>query len=210
MSDRTGVVGALKVLDLFCGRGGWSGPFVEDGDLVWGYDIKDFSNVYPGIFIQMDLKNFHQSPIGIDFVVGSTPCDEFSIAIEMWKYRGRPRDIEKGLNHVRQFKRIVQELKPRFWALENVEYGEKWISPIIGTKPSWHFKISKGGRRCLWSNFPIPLVAQPDFERRIWYMSGTKGKDKRAEIPYPIARFIADTVKAQITILSAVDASETA
>ena len=197
----------MKVLDLFCGRGGWSKPFVEAGDLVWGYDIQDFSGIYPGIFIQIDLKDFHQSPIGIDFAIASTPCDEFTIALEMWKNRGRLRNIEKGLDHVRQFKRIIQELKPRLWALENVEYGEKWITPVIGSNPSWHFKISRGGKRCLWSNFPIPLIDQPRFERSIWKMSGTSEKDKRAEIPYPIAKFIHDCVKS--AILEAVSGERT-
>lgn len=29
----------MKVLDLGCGKGGWSIPFIEDGDEVWGYPI---------------------------------------------------------------------------------------------------------------------------------------------------------------------------
>lgn len=37
----------MKILDLFCGKGGWSIPFIEQyGDEVWGIDIQDLG--YPG------------------------------------------------------------------------------------------------------------------------------------------------------------------
>ncbi len=192
----------MKVLDLFCGRGGWSKPFVEDGDIVTGVDVADFSKVYPGKFIQEDIRYFIKETLEFeeedyDIVCGSPPCDEFSQAIEMWKNRGRPRDIDKGLELIDYFQMAVEYIEPEFWFMENVEYGEAWISDWLKQKPSWHFKISRGGRRCLWSNFAIPLIDQPKFDRSIWKMSGTTQKAERAEIPYPIARFVADSIKGQ-------------
>ncbi len=40
---------------MFCGLGGWSIPFIEDGDEVWGVDIKDYG--YPGQLIKEDVRN---------------------------------------------------------------------------------------------------------------------------------------------------------
>ena len=69
----------MKVLDLFCGLGGWSKPFVDDGDEVLGIDILDFSYAYPGKFTRGDICEFHPSK-GLDCVLGSPPCRDFSVA----------------------------------------------------------------------------------------------------------------------------------
>src|SRR6267378_3618119 len=71
----------MKVLDLFCGMGGWSKPFIEDGDEVWGIDVKDFH--YPGILIKEDIRALDGYGFGdMDLIIGSPPCSEFSKAKE--------------------------------------------------------------------------------------------------------------------------------
>jgi len=193
----------MRVLDLFCGMGGWSIPFIEDGDEVWGIDIKDYD--YPGKLILGDIRELDGYGFwDMDLIIGSPPCTEFSIAKEFGKYgkRGK-RDLEKGLGLIAEFDRFIEEAKPRYWAMENVSNLEQWWP----SPPIWRFKISIGGRRTLWGNISIPL--SPEFKinrgmaigrekRRQWKEQGkTDIRDlaKRAMIPYPIARFIADTVK---------------
>ena len=111
--------------------------------------------------------------------------------------------IQNGLGLIAEFDRFIEEAKPRYWAMENVSNLEQWWP----SPPIWRFKISIGGRRTLWGNISIPL--SPEFKinrgmaigrekRRQWKEQGkTDIRDlaKRAMIPYPIARFIADTVK---------------
>ena len=43
----------MRVLELFCGLGGWSKPWIESGHDVTGIDIKDYG--YPARFIKADI-----------------------------------------------------------------------------------------------------------------------------------------------------------
>ena len=198
----------MKVLDLFCGLGGWSQPLVDDGAQVTGLDIQDFSGQYPGNFVQVDLTGFHPDA-GYDLFIGSPPCRDFSRTTRFGKTHWKvPANAERGKILVREFKRIVDEGHPRFWAMENVTEGEQFINPIMG-KPKYRFRISRQGWRSLWTNFPIPM--SPDYSPDGVLMKDKKqcnGKPivrrspvkslrnsaNRAKIPYPIARFIADVV----------------
>lgn len=190
----------MKVLDLFCGRGGWSRPFVDDGDYVIGLDIEDFAGLYPGRFVQGDIAKFHPDPT-FDLIIGSSPCIEFSQTKLNYKWHPEGGDIQEGLRLVKEFQRVVEEAGPTFWILENVSTLAWWF-PM---NPIFQFRMSgfdgRGARRCLWGNLPIPLASRQewtDIRRSLSKDYGSKQADKRAEIPLLIARFIADSVKAQI------------
>lgn len=186
---------------MFCGKwGGWSKPFVDDGDEVWGLDNRDFAKTYCGNFIQADIRELDGYGFSdADLIIGSPPCSEFSIAKELTIVKGGKRDIQKGLELIHQFERFVKEARPDHWAMENVDRLEKWYRP-----PDWRFKMSKRGRRGLWTNIDLPLA--PDYSpQRVFGISReTYEKHKlkrrlsveeRGHIPYPIARFVADSVK---------------
>lgn len=202
----------MKVLDLFCGMGGWSKPFIEDGDEVWGIDIKDYG--YPGKLIQSDIRELDGYGFSdMDLIIGSPECREFSVAGRFGNGTGRyhwkiPQDPQRGMILVREFKRFVKEAQPQFWAMENVTNGEKHINQEMGP-PSWHFRLSKKGFRSLWSNFTVLFGNEyaPD-NRMMKVKRKCHGKPiirhsqpkslrgpERAQIPYPVARFIADRVK---------------
>jgi len=188
----------MKVLDLFCGMGGWSKPFIEDGDEVWGIDVKDFH--YPGILIKEDIRALDGYGFGdMDLIIGSPPCSEFSKAKE------NRRTPSEGLRLVKEFERFIAEAQPRAWLMENVSQMAKFYSP----KPIWTFRIGAQATRHLWGNVSIPLSPQFRFPNRILDTKRGRFYAKRrglkpftgqqfAEIPYPIARFIADTVKAEV------------
>src|SRR3546814_17212767 len=61
-------------------------------------------------------------PDDIDIVVGSPPCTQFS-----YSNRGGGGDIADGLEDVKRFLTIVDHLKPRVWAMENVPRVAKII-----------------------------------------------------------------------------------
>ena len=195
--------------------GGWSKPFIDDGDEVWGIDIENYN--YPGQLIQEDVRKLDGYGFtDIDIIIGSPMCRDFSVAGRFGNGQGRyhwkvPQDPQRGMILVNEFKRFVNEAQPKIWAMENVTNGEPYINLVMGN-PSWHFRLSKKGFRSLWSNFPMPFTFEyaPDNRmvkvkrqchgkpiRRVVQPKSLRGPE-RALIPYPVARFVADAAKAQV------------
>ena len=59
----------------------------------------------------------------VDVLVGGPPCQAFSsIAVAKWESLGMPSTINHPLNKLyREFLRIIVEVKPKFFVIENVE-----------------------------------------------------------------------------------------
>ncbi len=136
---------------------------------------------------------------GIDLVIGSPPCKDFSYAGFANKTRpGRRRpDPSRGFDLILEFFRIVREAKPRYWAFENVRV----LEPKIRLIPIWNFEISRKGKRSLWGNFSMPLVSEYKFSLD---MESVKSKERyclrsafRAEIPYAISLEICKVLEAK-------------
>lgn len=72
------------LIDLFCGRGGWSRVALELGWRVIGYDIEDHG--FPGELRQVRLPVPVQQlrQLGPALVVASPPCEEFARAWLPW------------------------------------------------------------------------------------------------------------------------------
>jgi hypothetical protein len=183
----------MKVLDLFCGMGGWSDGFAAEGFKPVGVDIEDYGYKYELILKdirEIDGRDYQE----FDVIIGSPPCRDFSTATQANKgFPGRDApDPEKGLELVREFTRVVEEARPRLWAMENVTRMEKYYDP----KPIWRFLVSKRGRRSLWGNLPMPTMT-PDFRFNIdmeydyTHLSYRMRSAHRAKMPLRIARFIA-------------------
>ncbi len=184
----------MKVLDLFCGMGGWSIPFIEDGDEVWGIDIEDYG--FPGNLIKSDIREldgygFHD----MDLIIGSTPCTGVSQTKLNFKWHPKGPDIDGTLKLVSSFNRFVKEAQPRFWGMENVRLLERWYQGPV----CWHFKISRGAYRTMWGNLPLGMIWDLNWKRSLYKDYGGKQHAERAKIPYPIARYVADSVKRSIS-----------
>ena len=67
----------MKILELFCGLGGWSKGFhdIFPNAEFYGVDIKDYG--YPYNFIKADLNDW-ESKEKYDIILASPPCTEFS------------------------------------------------------------------------------------------------------------------------------------
>ena len=144
----------MDVLDLCCGRGGWSKGFAQEGFTPIGVDIVDVG--YPYRLILSDLRLFDSEPFkGIDVIVGSPPCRDFSImsnfGVKSWK---DPPNPERGMELVREFLRIVDEIMPRYWLMENVVGLTKYIE----LPPVMIGKIARGRSRSFWGDFPLWLI----------------------------------------------------
>lgn len=115
----------MKVVDLFCGCGGLSLGFERAGmNVVAGFDNwPDALDVYRRNFahpaIRADLSNVEESVKKIrefipDMIIGGPPCQDFSSA-------GK-RNEEGGRGDLTVcYARIISEIKPRWFVMENVE-----------------------------------------------------------------------------------------
>ena len=178
----------MKVLELFCGTGSWSKPFLANGHKCVGVDITQIKySPYPSDLIIQDISTLNGEMFkNFDFIIGSPPCSEFSIA----KQDGK-RDVEKGLILVNEFMRIVKESNIKYWAFENVQELEKYYK----VKPKWRFMVSKGGKRSLWANFNFGLMPHYQFKRKIEDIGGSPStRWQRAIIPHLITKAVYDVV----------------
>jgi len=127
----------MRLLDLFCGMGGWSIGFYREGFEPTGVDIVDVG--YPYKLILQDVETLEGSRFqGFDVVVGSPPCRDFSQQIHAsWRWK-RPPDVQKGLRLVNALLRLVQEIKPRIWLMENVPALEDQLRRDRLKARGWH------------------------------------------------------------------------
>lgn len=142
-----GVSKDLRVLDLFCGMGGWSIGFHREGFDCIGVDTVDVG--YPYDLILCDIRQFN--PTGnYDVVVASPPCTEFSSLTLLSYKKGQrgPPEPARGVELVRETIRIIGEIQPRYWVIENVWGSITHLDPILG-KPKLLAKPW-----ILWGNYP--------------------------------------------------------
>ena len=181
----------MRVLDLFCGLGGWVQSFPKDWDIT-GYDIIDFSQEYPFKFIKCDLMEYNNFPGNVDLIVASPPCTEFSKSSlpKSWACnRNKEPDIENALKLFSRAKEIINQVKPEYWIIENVRGSVKFVGKE-------DYKI---GSRYLWTNINLNLEnRQFDDVYGKWKVSPGKNRSAiRSKIPFSISQLI----KNYITVL---------
>jgi len=181
----------MKVLDLFCGMGGWARAFVENGHDVTGIDIADYSTIYPGKFIRADLLMF--TPEGqFDLIVASPPCTDFSKATmpKTWTAPSRySPDVESGLRLFRRAREIIDLLKPKYWVIENVRGAQKSVG-----KADFHI-----WSRYFWSSVDFKIFwtyGSRDVHGK-WKMPPDRDRPAmRSMIPCSISRALEEATKA--------------
>ena len=130
--DKLIMDGRPTVIDLFAGCGGFSLGFIKAGwrviaSVEWEYwPHVTFCNNIPHIqgapihIYHMDIKNLTGREIllnagikEVDAVVGGPPCQSFSTA-------GKREIGDERDNLLWEFGRIVKEIQPKVWVMENV------------------------------------------------------------------------------------------
>ncbi len=171
------------MLDLFSGLGGASQAMLERGWEVYTVDInKEFEPDFVCDIREFLLK--WPKKIKVDFVWASPPCDDFSKAEKPWYEQDRP-SLE-SLSLIWETIKIIRELTPKFWILENVRGAQKWI----GRAPC-HL-----GPFYLWGWFPFSELEKRLGKGRQFYFKSSlwpspKRKALRARIPYEISLNVA-------------------
>lgn len=154
----------LRVLDLYCGAGGFSEGFRQAGfDIVaaidnWapaleshkinglgdsdGFDMLKLIDEGGFELAKEKAEGFQRKYGRIDVLIGSPPCTEFSYAKKAGK-----GDIEKGMLLVRAHLVFVAALQPKFWLLENVPRLKNAIASesIRDKSGSWEISLERLG-----------------------------------------------------------------
>jgi site-specific DNA-cytosine methylase len=140
----------MKVIDLFCGMGGFSEGFKQAGfDVILGIDIwrdalKTFKANQGCDTLQEDIRDIEHLP-DCDVIIGSPPCQNFSTL-------NTKKDVCSGLKLVREFERIIKLNMPQFWIWENVE-SIKNFYPSAFMLNSWDFGLPQRRKRVFTNEF---------------------------------------------------------
>lgn len=166
----------LRVIDLFCGPGGFSAGFeAANFEVVAALDydkaaVTTYSANHRLEAQRQDLTNFDYSTLpDADIVIGGPPCTQFSSAKS-----NKTRNVLHGLLLVQSFLRCVYIKRPKYWIMENVPTIQKYLPSEItlrsigidedGNLPiptkielvAADYGVPQKRRRYLIGNFPIP------------------------------------------------------
>jgi len=120
------------------------------------YAIAVTQENYPDTIQIGDIKNIDiKSLSNIDLVYGGSPCQGFSFA-------GKQLNFEDPRSKLFfEFVRVINEIKPKYWLLENVKMKKEYqdiISEYLGVKPiliNSNLLSSQNRPRLYWANFEI-------------------------------------------------------
>ena len=119
----------IKVIDLFCGGGGFSRGLLDAGfDVVAAFDNWDVAvnfyrkNIHGHLVENMDLLDPQKvssrlRQFDCDMIVGGPPCQDFSSA-------GKRDENGERANLTISFSNIVLTLRPQYFIMENVERAQ--------------------------------------------------------------------------------------
>ena len=128
-------------IDLYSGIGGWTMGMKLSGiknlaSYEWWKEANQTHNInFNTNHREVNIREINVEELDfkhkIDFVVGSPPCTQFSYA-----NRGGNGNIADGLIDIYKFLEIVEFLKPRYWAMENVPRVSKILKKELGENGS--------------------------------------------------------------------------
>lgn len=150
---------------------------------ICDYCIRITKKNFPNTIEIGDVRNIKcENYKNIDIVIGGSPCQSFSFAGKMAGMKTKEKiDIttleqyldlkEKGFEFEGysylfwEYIRIINDIKPKYFLLENVKMSEKWkniITKAIGVEPiliNSDLVSAQSRERLYWTN--IPNIEQP-------------------------------------------------
>ena len=158
----------MKILSLFdgisCGRVALERAGIPV-EVYYASEIDKYATQisqknYPDIIRLGDVCKITKEMVGeVDMIIGGSPCQSFSNAGNRTGFEGK-----SGLFY--EFVRLVNEVKPKYFLLENVKMKQEWqdvISKELGVKPieiNSSLVSGQNRKRLYWTN--IPNVKQPE------------------------------------------------
>ena len=186
----------MKILELFCGMGGWSKGFKDifPNAEFYGVDLVDCG--YPYNFIKADLQDWTPDQ-KYDIVLASPPCSEFSQVKR--NTASNPYDERIGLDLVWKTLALISTIQPTYWILENVR-GLKEFLPDVQEVISYN-RRKNGKAACLWGNFPTlgffeeQTIYNGEFHKNGW---NKKNRAMRGLVPMALSKHVAQRILEEI------------
>lgn len=174
---RVSVARTLRAIDVYSGVGGWSlGLRLAGIKVVASYELSSpanetnfKNNCHPVHTVDIRMLPLNELPSNIDIVVGSPPCTQFSFS-----NRGGGGNFDDGLKDIICFLRIVERLRPKLWAIENVPRVATIIMSELEKGGQLHkfsylgirshivsmddYGLPQRRRRCIIGNFDCDLL----------------------------------------------------
>lgn len=180
----------LSAVDLFCGAGGMSLGLASAGiDVVasldnWTPAAKTHRYNFDHTFFEKDITSFGKTDLeasgtcrdGLDVIVGGPPCQGFSI-------QRIGRDEDERNNMIFEFARVVAELKPKMFVMENVpgllgKRGAELTKELLKTFDRDGYRVEKKVLDAV--NF-----GTPQFRKRVFFVGCRKDLGLRFSFPQP-------------------------
>lgn len=159
----------MDVIDLYCGAGGFSLGFLQEGfNVVLGVDIwKEALVTYAwnieAEVLQADVRELTANDLpNCDVLIGSPPCPEFS---PLRYFDPEKRYKKPDLSCIEAFMRLKDELNPKVWIWENVPYAIEFFPTLPHLiLNSQNYGTPQDRKRVFVGNYPSPkrvLVNEP-------------------------------------------------
>lgn len=163
------------LIDLFCGRGGWTKAALRRGWRAVGYDqaAPDYPAELHTATLPLPVRTFiDQAPT---LIVASPPCEEFARAEMPW-LRGDHRPDQAAID-------LLQ------WSLSLIGCGVPVVVECSLFAARYVEPQARAGPFALWGNLPalLPILTRHKTRRNGYYAAA------RAEIPDALAGWIIET-----------------
>lgn len=148
----------MRMLDLFCGRWGWSKAFATRGWECVGWDLTPPSDIPDNCrFVCQNVLEIVQGYCSqFDFICASSPCEQFSVH-GMKHFHPNPPYPELGIKLFEHTRRICEESGVPY-IMENVRAAQQFVGNAVhhcgsfylwgtGVPPLLHKGIIKGWGR---------------------------------------------------------------
>jgi site-specific DNA-cytosine methylase len=166
------------VIDLFSGTGSATRAFEEAG---WQVVRVELDERFPAD--HRDVLDFTWTGRRPTLVWASPPCTEFARESMPWCRPG----ATPSLDLVIAAERIIADLKPDYWVIENVRGASRYITPR-------HGRPLVLGPVFLWGRFPAFRAVVRPWKERL----SSKQKAERAAIPYAISRGLLEVIESDL------------
>lgn len=195
-----------KVLDLFCGLGGFSAAFADSDS--WDVTTVDIEAEF-NPDIQADVFNLRPSDFDSDFdvILASPPCTQFSLPASQYERivdgEAKTPEAKDAVGLVYHTLGIINALSPNYWFFENPRgHLRSVIGNPTATVTYCQYGLPIQKETDLWGDHP-PMqyrrCARGDNchewnEGRDWYVDGEKISDpaERSKVPYQLSESIRD------------------
>lgn len=175
----------MLMLDLCSGLGGASQPMIDRGWDVVRVDVNP--RFEPDVVA--DVRTWAWDGERPDLAWASPPCVEFSRESMPWSRTGKRPSVDIPL----ACKRIIDQVEPTYWVIENVRGSVRWLAPHLGRPRLVLFPYY------LWGWFPPFACDLAGVKKKESYHSSDRAL--RSLIPYVLADGLAAVVEAQAVLM---------